>query len=256
MYYLRLDDLRVKLLCQSEGIPVMVERNILGGDVTEIISDLAGSINTRHLDVLVSGPTTIVPSDELPSSASAHAAIFNACFNFMDDTPRLVFSNEIPALRSHLLFAIKEPTYDALVKYFPAVNVRFVSSLTPLLLHFANRPASGARFRVYINCREGFIDVFVFDGQQLAVLNSFPVTAVADAVYYTLAFSKTVGFDISTTPYYVVGEPALSQSVVEQLRRFARVVTTRSLDEEFGINAVTHTEGITFDLAAHILCAS
>lgn len=256
MYYLRIDDLRMTLLRQAEGVPVFAERNIVPGAFSEVLGELASGFHADKLDVLVSGPMTIVPSEELPAAPADYAAIFNACFHFVDNTPRYVFSNEIPALRSHLLFAVKQPTYDAVTHEFADIPVNFVSSLTPLLRHFAGRQDAVSRFRVYVNCRDRFIDVFVFDGRQLAVINSFPVSTSSDAVYYILGFSKTVGFAVATTPYYIVGDREMADALVSQLSRFAGRVVSQTIVEEFGASPLTDNPHITYDLAAHILCAS
>lgn len=255
MYYLRIDDLRMTLLRQVDGVPVFAERNIVPGAFSEVLGELASGFKADKLDVIVSGPMTIVPSEELPADPADNAAIFNTCFHFIDNTPRYVFSNEIPALRSHLLFAVKQPTYEAVMKQFADVPVQFVSSLTPLLRHFADRYDGSSRFRVYVNCRDRFIDVFVFDGRQLAVINSFPVSTPADAVYYILGFSKTVGFAVATTPYYIVGDSSMVGDLVNHLSRFAGRVSSHTIVDEFGSTPLTVNPHITYDLAAHVLCA-
>lgn len=256
MYYLRIDDLRVALLCGDAANPVVVERNHIPGAFAEVLAELSSAVSAERLDVLVSGPTTIAPVELLTGAPGETEQIFGSCFNFVDNDTRRVFSNDIPALHSRLLFGVKSSVYEAIVQQFSTTEVRFVSALTPLLRHFSEHYDGGTRFRVYLNCRDRFVDVLAFDGRQLAVLNSFPVSKVNDAVYYTLAFSKTVGLDIADTPYIVVGNTVMVASVVSHLRRFANNVTSPSLLEEFGASSLTLDSDIPYDLAVHILCES
>lgn len=256
MYYLRIDDLRVSLLCHADSTPVLVERNHIPGAFADVLRELSTAFTAEHLDVLVSGPTTIVPSSELPDAPGEQTAIFSSCFNFVDDVPREVFASAIPALYSHLLFGVKAPICQAIREQFAGGTVRFESSLSPLLRHFSEHYDTGSRFRVYLNCRQGFVDVFAFDGRQLVVLNSFPVSNVGDVVYYAIAFSKTIGLDMATTPFFVVGDTTMASSVVAHLGRFVSIVSTRSLVDEFGNSPLTQNATIPYDLAVHILCAS
>lgn len=256
MYYLHIDDLRVSLLCQADTQPNLVGRNIIPGAFAEVLADFSSAFRAKQLDVLVSGPTTIVPTAELNVAPEKQDLIFNSCFNFLDNSPRRVFFDEIPALHSHLLFAVKDNVCNEIIEQFSEAEIRFTSALTPLLRHFSDQYDGKRRFRVYLNCRYRFIDVFAFDGRQLVVLNSFPVNAVSDAVYYTLSFSKVVGLDVATVPYYVVGDHTMSKTIVEQLSAFAHNVCMKTLEEEFGTSPLTTNPEIPYALSAHILCAS
>lgn len=256
MHYLHIDDVSISLLCPGIAAPTLKVRNIMPGALDEVLADLAADTAVRRLDVLVSGPTTIVPSEEFGGEENVRESLFNSCFNFVDNTPRCVFDNEIPALYSHLLFGVKQSTRAAILGAFPQAEVSFVSALTPLLRHFSAQHDGSCRFRVYVNCRKGFVDVFVFDAQQLAVLNSFPVNTASDAVYYMIGFSKTVGIELSVTPYFIVGDSVMAADIVGMLKRFAPLVETRSVTDEFGASPLTLNTNISYDLAAHILCAS
>lgn len=256
MYYLHIDDLRISLLSQADTQPTIVGRNIIPGAFGEVLADFSTAFTAKRLDVLVSGPTTIVPTSELNAAPEKQDLIFNSCFNFVDQAPRRVFYDEIPSLHSHLLFAVKDNVCNEIIEQFSQADIRFTSALSPLLRHFADQYDGKHRFRVYLNCRYRFVDVFAFDGRQLVVLNSFPVNAVTDAVYYTLSFSKVIGLDVATVPYYVVGDTAMRQTVVEQLSSFAHNVTAKTLEEEFGTSPLTTNPDIPYALSAHILCAS
>lgn len=255
MHYLRIDDLHIQMLSQAESNPVFTSRNVLPGAFDMALAEFSSAVNPVRLDVLVSGPTTIVPSSETPESPEEQSLIFNSCFNFNDASSRRVFFDEIPALKSHLFFAVKDSICNAIIEQFPGTEVNFVSAITPLLRHFSEIYDGTSRFRVYLNCRDGFMDSFAFDGRQLAILNSFPVRSVSDAVYYALAFSKTVGFDVTTTPYCVVGDDTMATSIVKHLQDFASNVVRGTLRDEFQTSPITLTNEIPYDLALHVLCA-
>lgn len=255
MHYLRIDDLRISLLSHTDSIPVFTSRNVLPGHFDTALTAFSADVSPVRLDVLVSGPTTIVPSAEIPDDPEEQALLFNSCFSFSDNTPRRVFFDEIPALKSHLFFAVKDNVCNAIVEQFPDTEVHFISAITPMLRHFSENYDGTTRFRVYLNCREGFVDAFAFDGRQLAILNSFPVRSVSDAVYYALAFSKTVGFEVSTTPYCIVGDETMATSIVSHLRDFAHNVVLGSLRDDFAASPLSLNNQIPYDLALHALCA-
>lgn len=255
-YYLRVEDLRISLVSRTNGEFVIAERNVLPGAFAEALREFSSAFDAYRLDVIVSGPTTIVPSPEMPESPEQQDRLFNSCFRFVDNTPRRVFYNEIPALHSNLLFAVKDSVCNAIIEQFPEADIHFVSSLTPLLMRFSEQYDGSSRFRVYLNCRDNFVDVFAFDGRQLAVINSFPANTPADAVYYTLGFSKNVGLNVETTPYRVVGDKTMAQGVVKGLRRFASNASHQTPADAFGELELTHNTDISYDLAAYITCAS
>lgn len=257
MYYLRIDDLRATLLSTEGGRPVIAQRNIIPGTFSDVLAEISSAIDAERLDVLVSGPTTIIPSSEIEGTTpAAQDIIFNSCFNFVDNTPRRVFYDEIPALQAHLLFAVKDNICNAIIEQFPTTELRFVSSLTPLVRHFSESFDGSSRFRVYINCRDCFADFFAFDGRQLAVFNSFPVSSVNDVVYYALAFAKTIGFSVADTPYYAVGNGTKAAEVISYLHEFSHKATVVDIKQELGNRPLTQHPDIPHDLVFHILCAS
>lgn len=257
MYYLRIDDFRATLLSTDGGQPVVEHHNIVPGAFSDTMAEISSAINAQRLDVLVSGPTTIVPSAELKETTpETQDLIFNSCFNFVDNTPRRVFFDDIPALQAHLLFAVKDNICNDIVEQFPTTELHFVSSLTPLVRHFSESYDGTSRFRVYLNCRDRYVDVFAFDGRQLAVFNSFPVGGGSDVVYYALAFAKTIGFSPASTPYYVVGDRDKTAEVVTRLRQFTHKAVVLDIAEELGRRPLTQHTDIPHELVFHILCAS
>lgn len=255
MHYLRIDDLCISLLSQTESKPVLTSRNVPPGAFDTVLADIFSVVHPTRLDVLVCGPTTIVPSAEIPDNPEEQTLLFNSCFSFNDNTVRRIFFDEIPALKSHLFFAVKDNVCNAVIEQFPDTEVHFYSAITPMLRHFSENYDGTQRFRVYLNCRNSFIDAFAFDGRQLAILNSFPVRSVSDSVYYALAFSKAVGFDITTTPYCVIGDETMAASIVEHLQDFAHNVVRGCLRDDFAASPLTLHNEIPYDLALHALCA-
>lgn len=256
MYYLRIDDLRVSLLYHKDNIPIFSSTSVVQSSIDEALDELfAADMLPARLCVLVSGPTTIVPMAESPESPAEQSVLFNSCFCFRDDTPRRVLFDEIPALNSHLYFAVKADVCNAIINHFPDAQVHFMSAITPMLRHFSEKDDEAMRFRVYLNCRCGYIDALAFDGRQLVVLNSFPVRGVSDAVYYALAFSKTIGFEVASTPYIIVGDDTMAASLVDQLKSFAHNVLQGSLCDDFEHSPILHNTDIPYDLALHVLCA-
>lgn len=200
--------------------------------------------------VIVSGPATLVPADSVNEADDAF--IFNSCFSFSDHTERSVYANELPALRQRLLFGVMKTVEEAIGQEFRYPDLRYVSALTPVLEHFAGRHRDARGIQIYVNCRNRFVDLFVFSDKRLQVLNSFPVNSVADASYYVVALMKNMDYSIAGTPCCVLGDPVKVADLAKALRCFLpNVVAIDSLREFGAVNMATLAE-VPFDLMAHI----
>lgn len=202
------------------------------------------------IDVLVCGPTTIVPDEELRHHDATQ--LFNSCFCFTDDAERTVFTAPLPTLHSTLLYGVKTLHVEALHQEFSATELRFVPSLAPLLSHFAERYEASQQLRMYVNCRHRFIDVFGFDGRRLLFFNSFPVNSPDDAVYYVLALMQSLGFSASTTPCQIMGDQSMTSELLPRLQRFVKQVQGLKVKEYFDIPLLSPQTEVPFDLVAYV----
>lgn len=221
------------------------------GELRELVPDFNAYVRNSPVTVLVSGPATLVPDDEI--EAEDDAFIFNSCFSFTDHAQRRVCSDHLVGLRQRLVYGVPKGAVEAIVQEFRYPELRFVSTLTPLLQHFAEAEGSrDADVRLYVNCRYRFVDVFAISRQRLQLLNSFPVNTPDDATYYVLALLKTMGYGLATTPVGVLGEASMTAALAGRLSRFVRNVTLLDAAATFGNPSTALDVDVPCDLLAHI----
>lgn len=228
-----------------------------GANVQQALADMRlevpefnAYIKHSPVTVLVSGPATLVPADAVGEADSAF--VFNSCFSFTNHAERSVYANEIPALRQRLLFGVMKTVEEAVGQEFRYPDLHFVSALTPVLEHFAEKHRGDRSVQIYVNCRARFIDVIVFAAGRLQVLNSFPVNTVDDASYYVVALMKTMDYSVDSVPCRLLGDGAMAMDLSKSLRRFlTRVEVVDAVREFGGVNMTTAAE-VPFDLMAHI----
>lgn len=214
------------------------------------VPDFNAYIKHAPVTVLVSGPATAVPSDAVNDADNAF--IFNSCFSFTNHEERSVYANEIPALRQRLIFGVMKTVEEAIGQEFRFPEWMFVSTLTPVLEHFAEKHQGDKGVRLYVNCRNRFVDVFTFDGGRLQVLNTFPVNSVADASYYVVAMMKNMDYCMYTTTCSILGDAAMAADLSKALRRFLAQVEVVNPAKEFGTLNTLATADVPFDIWAHI----
>lgn len=102
----------------------------------------------------------------------------------------------------------------------PAISHR-VSALTR---YYAIKNRLGNMGKVHVRLGDNRTDIIVFNHQGLQLANTFTTKTVEDAVYYTLAVAKNLGFDEESDRVYVAGDSELRESFLASIRRFVPLV--------------------------------
>lgn len=234
---------------QTLASPASVQQAL--AELRELVPDFNAYVRNSTVTVLVSGPATLVPVEEIDEEDDAF--IFNSCFSFTDHAQRNVCSDDLDSLRQRVVYGVPKSTVEAIQQEFRYPELRFVSTLTPLLQHFSGAEGSrNADVRMYVNCRYRFIDVFAFSRQHLQLLNSFPVNTPDDATYYVLALLKTMGYSMAATPVNVLGDPSMADELSKCLSRFAKNVRQLDATKEFGNPCTASDFDVPCDLLAHV----
>ena len=260
MLYLNIDDHKITALVSDTtetSAPVLLERSVMTDHYDEVLEEIAQACRDNHgvpakMEVFVCGPITIAPTAEM---ITAPDVLFSHCFDFTDKTQRKVCCDEIIDLYALLIFGVNSYVEESLFRHFPDTEIAFHSSLTPLLTVFSRSYEVQYRLRTYLHCREGFIDIFAFDGRSLTIMNSFPVCSVNDAVYYTIALSKSIGIDIYTMPFYVCGDKEMADALRQGMQQFAATVQDVDLLETLPSAYTLVKHQLPHSIAAHLSCA-
>lgn len=242
-----------------EGPVLSITQSTLahGANAQQTLADMRLEVpefneNIEHspVTVLVSGPATLVPTDDVPVDDDDF--VFNSCFSFKNHEERSVHANEIPALRQRLLFGVQKTVEEAIAQEFRYPELRFTSTLTPLLEHYAEKHRGDRGVQIYVNCRERFIDVFAFAAGRLTVLNSFAVNTIADASYFVVALMKNMDYDMANVACRIIGDGAMAADLVQTLRRFIAHVDAVDAVKEFRTVSMLTVADVPFDIMAHI----
>mgnify|MGYP000044747530 CR=1 FL=1 len=198
--------------------------------------------------VLVSGTVTPVPLADFQEEDGN--AIYNYCLP--NESPHRVFYDIVPAANVVLLYSLDEQTCRNIEEIFN--NVRYVSSLTPVLRKFSSKGiTSQPQKRFFIYCHEKSIDVAVFDDTHLLMVNSYPINGETDIAYYVLNLTRHMAVNSSAIPVYVAGEPAERNKAAETIGAFIPNVFCINPSGEFNRHIVSTTEGVPYDLMALLI---
>lgn len=219
------------------------------------------------IQVLVGGPATFVPLAEFQEEDCEK--IYNLCFEDKE-TRRRVFYDVVAQANCVVVFALAEAVCHALEDFGGSVN--FISSMTPLLRHFAIRGVNTTdKKRLFVNVHGQTAEIFAFDANRLLLANSFEIHHPADAAYYTLNVARQVGAEVqpgktdeeglSTTttglsdlsPIYVTGEDTLQKETADELLKYAANIISLAPAAEFNRHPIATTPGVSYDLMTMLL---
>lgn len=253
---IRIDEQYISVLDIAEGKVNFSEHVLSQDNPAEALYNACQGKVPDVVDVLCSGPFTLVPFEEYTQDSER---LLEHCYHLPHPTEQTVLTDFIPGLRSHIIFNIATPLLKVLSDTFPDTRINTSSTITPLLRLLFQHDAGKVRHRVYANCRQGHIDVMIFDEHKLIMLNTFETNTAADAVYYIIGLDKAIGLNLTTTPHFIVGNRNMTDGLASHLRRFiTQVKILTSEDICPGDIVATTSEEIPLDLiAAHIIpCAS
>lgn len=265
MLYLRLEDHKITIAdytrpasvdAGAEGVLTLVEHVMtptlsLRQNLQEARRQHPLFQQVKDVEVIVNGPVTLVPVSEYDDSVED--VLFKSCFRVASEVPYRVLADVIPQLRTMLLFGVRKSVSDGIGVEFQGGNIHYTSATSLLLRQFAQHNADAQRCRVYVNCRDRYIDVAAFIERQLVACCPYEVSCASDAVYYVLALSKALGFVPSETLYITVGNNATVQEITAMLRRFAPSVRRHTLGDDFGTRPITQHPAVPFDLGLMLL---
>lgn len=220
------------------------------------------------VQVVVSAPATFVPLAEFQEEDCEN--IYNLCFPGHER--RRVFYDVVAAANCVVLFSLKESVCRTLEDSFNDVN--YVSSLTPLIRHFANKgQVKPGQKRFFLYVHEQTADLVAFESNRLLAVNSYNVASVVDVSYFVLNVAQQLGAEVAPpaaqtddadadlpafnaelfTPFFVAAEDNWRQTVCEELQNYAVNVRPIIPSAEYNRHIVASTAGVPYDLITLLL---
>lgn len=202
---------------------------------------------TTDAQVLVgTGATTLVPLAHFREEDCA--TLYAYCCPEPADTD--VFYDTLPAANAVLLFGLQRQVVRMLKETFASVH--YVSALTPLLRHFAERSTAGGR-RLYAYIDGASAHLSAFDGGRLLMANSYPARHATDIAYFALNMARRLAFDLEADTCYVTGARDTRERVAQELRNYIRHVNPINPSAEFNRHPATRSGQVPYDLTCFLL---
>ena len=196
--------------------------------------------------LVAASPVTLVPLAHFREEDCA--ALYGYCFPESQGCE--VYYDVLPTANAVLLFALQRQLARTLEDTFGSVH--YVSALTPLMRHFADKSSQGGQ-RLYAYAAEGRLHLSVFEGGRLLMANSYRMQAPTDAAYYLLNMARRTGTDPQTATFYVAGSSDLRDAILGELRKYVRQVNAIHPAAEFNRHPVVRNKQVPYDLACFLL---
>lgn len=267
MLFLRIDDTHLSLLAYSQDARLQSEEGKVAAYPFEHrilrpstsfetnLQDLRSAHPEfqlpQQMEVVVVSPITIVPLAEFEEEQSVELYHYTLLGDNEPRSARRVHYDLLPAANAVILFSIKEELCHAIETIFGEVH--YVSSFTSWVKRFSSKVNTHQRRRAYLHCAEQQIDIAIYEGHHLLILNSYEVNTAADAAYYTLNVAQNLGLDLQQIPISLFGLEQQRDAIEEQISRYVRNVGVVRLSAEFNRHPITLLPNIPFDLATQIL---
>ena len=129
-----------------------------------------------------------------------------------------LFSDELPFADAMAVYPLGQELVNELRSQFPeSTFCHSASSLSRALcsLHME----SGAQ-RLFFNLRDGIIQVFAFDKDDLLLLNAFPFLESADLVYFLMLVLQQLSWKPEHTPLFGAGIMVEDSAIYKNLLRY------------------------------------
>ncbi|MEG1580197.1 MAG: DUF3822 family protein [Bacteroidaceae bacterium] len=201
----------------------------------------------RCVKVLVQSTTTIVPInnfDEKEIETLYH-------FNFPELRHINVFYDTLPYLNAVLLFSLDQYVCQLLEETYPGIF--YTSTVTPVLLHFAEQGRSDNACRLFSYLHKSWMDVFAFKNGKLIMSNSYITKSVEDTVYYLLYTAKLMEIDQLEDELFLTGMLRERQRLLERLREYIPNTFFVNPVAEYTRHPLTLQEHIPYDLMTFMI---
>lgn len=201
--------------------------------------------------VIVESLVTLVPLSEFEEEACD--TLYRFCVTGEDELqPAMrVFYDLLPASNAALLFALPEDTCHDIEAVLGEVH--YVSYLTAILQRLSTKTSVSFKRRVYVYCHDQKVDICIFEGTRILLLNTFEVQSPTDVAYYTFNLAQSLGLEKDKQPFIILGEEGKTQEIVKQLQLYVADVASLRLAAEYNRHPLTEIAIMPFDLATQIL---
>ncbi|MBP6334826.1 MAG: DUF3822 family protein [Bacteroidia bacterium] len=142
-------------------------------------------------------------------------------FNFKNsDNQQKFFSRHINSFHLHTVFGISKELHREIFHLFEEPEMLHLSSA---LLEAAQLQSRGKKEKaLYLNIRKGTIDIIVFEGKKLLLMNTYATPSPDDLLYFTLLVCDQLELDQEAISIRICGEVEKESPAYKLLSQYFR----------------------------------
>lgn len=176
---------------------------------------------------------TLVPAALYESGRERNFLAFN--FSLPDDCQ--VSSDHLEQIDAYNIYGFLPGINTAIQQYLGEAEMVHRSSAI-LKAAFYHHRANPGQPCVYLNFREEFIDLIVFETNRLAFFNSFPCQSKEDVLYFTLYATGQLDLQADTLHLVVCGMIGPETATYLLLEKYIRQISFMDLPGNFNYSAL------------------
>lgn len=147
--------------------------------------------------------------------------------NSIASDENIFLSEDIAHTDAVLVYPIEKDFHQKIVAAFPSAKI--LNSMTTQAGYLLTQKklltsANGTDRTVHINFRDGYLQIFFYEGNQFVFSNNFKFSAPQDVVYYTLLIYKQFKLNPSIIPLHISGTITEDSDIYKFIYRYIRNV--------------------------------
>lgn len=143
--------------------------------------------------------------------------------NSIASDENIFLSEDIAHTDAVLVYPIEKDFHQKIVAAFPSAKI--LNSITTQAGYLLTQKklltsANGTDRTVHINFRDGYLQIFFYEGNQFVFSNNFKFSAPQDVVYYTLLIYKQFKLNPSIIPLHISGTITEDSDIYKFIYRY------------------------------------
>lgn len=129
-----------------------------------------------------------------------------------------LFADELPFAKAMAVYPLGAPLVQEIQVLFPQAALCHASA--SLARSLASSYSGEGAKRIFINLRDGLVQVFAYEKEELLLLNTYPFLESADLVYYIMLVCQQLSWKPEEIPLFCSGLLLEDSAIFRNLQRF------------------------------------
>ena len=133
-----------------------------------------------------------------------------------------VMSDSLKPLRTQVIYAIDLETKEFLAKTFS--DIKLFHGTSAILSGLSKLTEFRTGYQLYVNMREGVLDIILFENKDLLFYNIFSFGSSKDVLYNVMLVFDQFNLDPETVPLYLSGQILKDSEIYQLFFRYIRKI--------------------------------